>query len=112
MLAGRLCLELGIDDPIAWLESVPAEVLSFWRAFDSIEPIGGSKFDAARIAYEIASLRHLFVAVHARENATLPKHPDFSEYMPARWIDFQPPKKEKPQSGFEIGKALMARFGG
>ena len=40
MLAGRLALQLGIDDPEQWLELQPERVIAFWEAFDAIEPIG------------------------------------------------------------------------
>lgn len=40
MLAARLCFAWGIEDVEAWMDSVPARVLDFWQAFDSLEPIG------------------------------------------------------------------------
>ena len=40
-----LCLELKIDDPIAWFRAVPASVVDFWMAHQQvkIEEAKGSK---------------------------------------------------------------------
>ena len=39
-MAGRLALQLGIDDPEQWLESQPDRVIDYWEAFDRRRPIG------------------------------------------------------------------------
>lgn len=109
-LAGRLCLQLGIDDPVAWLESVPREVLRFWMAFDRVEPIGETRLQSAVIAHEIAALRHLMLMVNSKPDAKL-EHPEFSDYMPSRWNEQKKRKpKQKQMSGFDIGEKLMKQF--
>lgn len=39
-MACRLCLELGIDDPEAWLASKPRRVMNTWEAYWRLEPWG------------------------------------------------------------------------
>lgn len=38
LFAFRLCLKLGIDDPIAWMDSVSPWLLNAWTAYYTIEP--------------------------------------------------------------------------
>ncbi len=38
LFAFRLCLKLGIDDPIAWFDSVPPSLVNAWMAYYTIEP--------------------------------------------------------------------------
>ena len=32
----ELCERLGIDDPVSWFNSVPAQVVDFWLALESV----------------------------------------------------------------------------
>lgn len=36
--AFRLCLQLGIDDPIAWMDNTPPWLLNAWMAYYTLEP--------------------------------------------------------------------------
>lgn len=40
MFACRLCLQLGIDDPEAWLAKTPRRVVNTWMAYWRLEPWG------------------------------------------------------------------------
>lgn len=54
MLAARLCFAWGIPDVYGWLNSQPKEVIDFWEAFDSIEPIGEAWMQSARIGMQVS----------------------------------------------------------
>lgn len=54
-----MCLQLGIDDPEAWLETVDPGVLACWEAYDTIEPIG---CDWERHASVMAMLEAVYAA--------------------------------------------------
>lgn len=47
MLACRLCLAFGIEDPEQWLEDCPRRVLNVWRAFASADRWGDERRLAA-----------------------------------------------------------------
>lgn len=34
--AFRICKELGIDDPITWMDNVPSRVIDAWLAYESL----------------------------------------------------------------------------
>jgi len=50
--AFRLALTLGIADPVAWIDSVPREVLTRWIAYDAVEPIPFPWLQTATVAAE------------------------------------------------------------
>ncbi len=48
MLACRLCLRFGVQDPEQWLEDVPDRVWELWKAYYALEPFGGERELAAK----------------------------------------------------------------
>ena len=90
-LAGRLCLQLGIDDPEKWLASTEKRVVDFWLAYDRIEPIGDRWLQTSILASSLSRIEATLFAANGAKGEVV----DFREFMPARWIRDKPPKKKK-----------------
>lgn len=49
----RLCKDLGIDDPFAWMNSVPSNIVDAWMAFYMLESKKGNS-DSNMVSPEAA----------------------------------------------------------
>lgn len=108
MLACRLCLRLGIDDPEQWLEDVPDRIYEIWLAYSQIEPWWSEREMLANL---VALVRILLAGKYDEKNVeSVLKHADqmAAAYMPPDWVD-QP--ERKPQTINDIEAALAARYG-
>lgn len=108
MLACRLCLSLGIDDPEQWLEDCPDRVFAVWEAYSQVEPWWGQRELLARI---VASLRCLLAGKYESDKVEgVLKNLDTiaAGYMPGDWVDRPEPKPES--SIADVEKQLAARF--
>lgn len=109
MLAARLCFAWGIEDVEAWMDRVPARVLDFWLAFDSIEPIGEQRLQHAEL---LAVLHRL--TTETLGNMGVPMKPvKIDGYMPPRYKPEKPEpekpfKRSKPEDDF---KQVASAFG-
>ena len=81
-----MCLQLGIDDPEAWLETVPAKTLALWSAFYRVEPWGN---DYEQMAVQ-SSLITMQTAMIAATNGAEFNPRDVADFMPANWADRKP----------------------
>lgn len=91
MLACRVCLAVGKDDPESWLESVSERQLLIWKAFYQIEPWG---MEFHRHATESSLVSGLISMIAASNGQAVPMR-EFAEFMPADWRD--PEKKRTPK---------------
>ena len=85
-----MCLKLGIDDVLGWLDRVDRSVLDFWIAFDAIEPIGDEW-------QQVAELKRLLAQLSAFQSAAcgvVLAIPETDELMPDRYRPA--PVKRKP----------------
>lgn len=99
-----MCLQLGIDDPEAWLDAASDEQLALWQAFDRIEPIGRDWERHAAAMSMIDGLYALTLNVNVPDN----------EYKPRQLKDFLPPGYMDPTEKIPFKKqmAAMAKIAG
>jgi hypothetical protein len=57
--AFRLCKELGIDDPVTWMDNVPARVLDAWLAYESVVADELKDSEKSKGMSPIAALHHM-----------------------------------------------------
>ena len=93
-------MELGIDDPEAWLDSVPDRVLRVWEAYWRVEPWG--------VEWERHSrMMVLLDAIYAATvNPNLPKHKRHDirsedSFMPVDYL------RDKPKRSGSIYDQMM-----
>lgn len=77
-------MAIGIDDPRAWLDATPDDVVTLWEAFYQLEPWGG---EYRRHADEMEILDATF-ALHA--NMNIPKNRRDLRYTPRKRKQFFP----------------------
>ena len=117
MLAARLCFAWGIEDVEAWLDRVPARVLDFWQAFDSLEPIGEHWKQTAETNALLAKL----VDFQAAKIGVELEPTTVEDCMPARFRRKQKPKQPETKTAepdqfqqvadsFGLGK-IVAKYG-
>ena len=82
-MAGRVCLALGIDDPIKWLADAPQHVVHFWDAFFQVEPFG---CEWERSAMQASMLSALTATVAASAGVKNPKVYQIRDFMPQSWV--------------------------
>lgn len=79
-----MCLKLGIDDPRAWLDTAPKDVIELWEAYWRIEPWGIEWF---RYANLMAMLDRIYAGLVnpylKRGKGHKPQGAD--DYMPSDW---------------------------
>lgn len=97
-----MCLALGIDDPIGWLESAPPRVVRFWEAFFRIEPFG---CDWERSALQASMTSALTATVAASAGAKNPKVWQVSDFMPQNWTG-----RTTKSDGIQSFKAYAKRY--
>lgn len=66
MLACRLCLHFGIDDPEQWLENCGQRKLNVWRAFAEID--GLESTDRYLLAQSTVTLKRLLMLKYQQED--------------------------------------------
>ncbi|QDV86915.1 phage tail assembly protein T [Stieleria magnilauensis] len=106
MLACRLCLALGIDDPEAWLDSASERQLALWQAFYRIEPWGAEFHRSATQA----SLASAAISMAAAANGQKIEIQEFGSFMPSDWIGESKRKKRTKQAVNQSVKALSGMF--
>ena len=89
-----MCLQLGIDDPEAWLDTAEDRVLRLWEAYWQVEPWG---MDWHRHGNQMVMLDAIYAAT---VNPNLPKGKrhdvrDMSSFMPGEFIDPQKARRGK-----------------
>lgn len=97
MLACRLCLAFGVQDPEQWLEECPRRVLNLWRAFAVAEGWFTERYLAALSA---VSLKKLLALKHEQDaRPTVLKDVDevANKYMPADWQWSEEKKRLDPE---------------
>jgi len=106
-LACRVCLQLGIDDPEAWLDTVPERVLALWAAFYRVEPWGNGYERTAAIS-SLLSANLAMAAASCGSEMTIQPTGDF---MPSNWIgqERKKPKRKIDFDGIEKTKQMMAK---
>jgi hypothetical protein len=97
-----LALERGgeaIDDPIAWLDSLDAEVVRLWDAYSRIEPFGNQWEQHA------SQMEVLEVILAKLINRDLPSNRPDLRYTPRKRRDFMPAYYDdgEPQRGATSG---------
>ena len=117
MLAARLCFAWGIEDVNGWMDCVSPNVLDFWEAFDSIEPIGEQWRQTATVTTMAARIVEYTAAVagHKMEPSVI------EDAMPSRYRPIKRPAIRSQQqdqqtdfqrvaSAFGLGK-VVAKHG-
>lgn len=103
-MAAKVCLKLGIDDVLGWLDRVDRSVLDFWIAFDSIEPIGDEWQQIAEVKQLLTQLAAFIVAKYGI-NLEIPVS---DELMPDRYRREKrpaPSRSKKPMPQEQIAEA-------
>ncbi len=100
--AFRVCLALGIDDPIHWMNNVDRSVLDWWIAYYRVEPFGSDWSQTATIAERLGHIADTMDSYFGGE--VTPRR--FNDYLPA---DSFPAKPNRKQST-SIDEALTRRF--
>lgn len=86
-MAGRLCLELGIDDPEQWLEDTPKRIVDFWENYYRVEPFGLPWHQTAQTAELLEWIYTMFVARAGQKHD--PRK--FRDFMPHSFFEERPP---------------------
>lgn len=109
MLACRLCLSFGEQDPEQWLEQCPPRVLNVWRAF----AIADGWFTERRLAAVSAiALKRLVALKHKEEYrvevlASIDKVAD--KYVP---LDWQWGEQDEEKQPLDTGILMVMNRGG
>lgn len=103
MLAGRLCLAVGIVDVEQWLTTDDAgRILDWWEAYDRINPLPDSWVQTASLCERVERLGYM---VQAFAGAKV-SHDDirsWQSFMPPRFVaDKQRPKAQSPDEQRKI----------
>lgn len=85
-LAGRLALEIGIDDPEQWLELAPERVIAFWAAFDRRHPIGTHTIKHAEVLSTLETILAAIVNPNLKEHERI-KPRSAKDFLPAALAD-------------------------
>lgn len=105
MLACRLCLRFGEQDPEQWLEDVPDRVWDLWKAYYSLEPFGGER---ALMAKTVVILKQLLASKFREGSTEVLQSVErlAGSEMPWEWIDQPEPEPESdPIAKFEAAVA-------
>lgn len=62
----RLCLHLGIADPIEWMNRTPPAVIDRWIQFAAVEPLPDSWQQMAEIAAEVYGVSQWIAATRGK----------------------------------------------
>ena len=101
MLACRLCLALGIDDPEQWLQTASERKLTLWRAFYRLEPWGA---EFHRSATQSAMTSGVMAMIAAGQGQKVEMR-SMEDFMPSDWADAEKrkQKKKRPNTGKVLG---------
>jgi hypothetical protein len=104
MLACRLCLSFGEQDPEQWLESCPKRVLNIWRAFADVEGWHRERYLAAQSAVSLKRLVMFKVKEDSRQVVLKDIDKAANNHMPhdLQWSD----DDVKPEMDESILKAM------
>ena len=84
-----MCLALGIDDPIAWLDSKDKEVIDGWEAYFRVEPWGLEWHQNAMVCQMLDGVLGSVLASLGVEH----NYADATQFMPAGYVG----KSDKPK---------------
>ena len=104
MLACRVCLAIGHDDPEGWLETVTSRQLALWKAFYQLEPWGA---DFERSAAQSALLSGQISMMAAGYGQQIESQ-GLEDFMPSDWANAT--KKQKPRRKRMSPKRVGAMF--
>ena len=107
MLACRLCLRLGIDDPEQWLESVPKRVLALWMAFDAIDPIGNEAVMMAKLL----SMTSFLQAAKCSGDESQQVYRCELDFLPPNYVNQPDEPIEATDDIAAVERQIAARFG-
>lgn len=93
-LACRVCLAVGVDDPIAWLENIEPQTLAIWRAFYRVEPWGSEMERSA----EQSSITSMLLSMMAAGNGVEVAPREVKDFMPGDWVSAYEPLTKRRES--------------
>ena len=93
-MACRVCLALGIDDPVRWLDRTRPETLALWEAYYRYEPFGDEWLKHAQQCSVISNVTSMVAASVGVKS----KPPALSTFMPESWIGNKSNKKKRKAS--------------
>lgn len=109
MLACRLCLAFGEQDPEQWLEVCPPRVLNVWRAFAVADKWAESRRLNATVALALKRLVAAKYNKDAIQSAMQSLDSLTESYLPADW---QWDRSEQGESGLSENILLAMNRGG
>jgi hypothetical protein len=95
-----------VDDPMAWLDSLPDDVLTLWDAYYRLEPWGGEYHRHAAEMEVLETILAYVVNRHVTEKSKVYKPRSRADFMPAGYAGERPKKKPKQTIGAQV--AAMA----
>lgn len=102
MLACRLCLRFGVQDPEQWLEDVPDRVWELWKAYYALEPFGGERALSAKTVILLKRLLAIKFKPEAVKSVLEGCDKLTGSEMPWEWIDQPEPEVDNdPIANFE-----------
>ena len=101
MLACRLCLRFGEQDPEQWLEDVPDRVWAVWKAYYSVEPFGNERELFAKLVVIAKRLLATKYQADSMESALESVDRLTGCEMPWEWINQPEPQQEDTIVNFE-----------
>lgn len=100
-----MCLALGIDNPIAWLDSKDKDVLDGWEAYFRVEPWGLDWHQNAMVCQQVENLTEAIAASHGLPYQKTP----YADYLPAGTLCDQK-QKRKSQTPEQMLSMVQAAF--
>ena len=88
-----MCLQLGIDDPEAWLDSVSERVLDVWWSYYQCEPFGSHWEQVA----SLSSMIHSNTAMIAATKGVKVEPMSVVDFLPSDSMPWVKRSRSKPQ---------------
>jgi hypothetical protein len=98
-----VCLELGIDDPEAWLDSIPERVFDVWWSYYQCEPFGSHWERTASLATLISANTSLLAATRGVKTEPF----GVLDFMPSDSLTWQK-RKQRMARGIRSPQAQAA----
>lgn len=105
-----MCLQLGIDDPVAWMDAIPKRTWALWQAYWQVEPWGT---DWERHADMMVMLDAIYAAAvnPYRKEGSEHKVREAAAFMPFDYDRGQQRKPAKPDITEQIDRFRGATSG-
>lgn len=87
-----MCLQLGIDDPIAWLDAIPKRTWALWQAYWQVEPWGTDWDRHGEMMVMLDAIYAATVNPHIKEETHKHKVREAADFMP---VDYDRPPKNR-----------------